>query len=133
MPEQVTETVNPWFVQLPFTNTSSQTSSDGIHYDSSAAHDEDGVTDSMDDQGTDANVEGGEQWLYDMVCYPKDQTGNPTLDKSVRNAYSNTIPPVRILPEQIRTGPSMPEQIMYPQIIQRPLWYITMIPMGKQG
>ena len=91
VPEQVTETVNPWFVQLPFTNTSSQTSSDGIHYDSSAAHDEDGVTDSMDDQGTDANVEGGEQWLYDMVCYPKDQTGNPTLDKSVRNAYSNTI------------------------------------------
>ena len=93
VPEQVTETVNPWFVQLPFTNTSSQISSDGIHYDSSGAHDEDGVTNSMDDQGTDANVEGGEQWLYDMVCYPKDQTGNPTLDKSVRNAYSNTISP----------------------------------------
>lgn len=93
VPEQVTETVNPWFVQLPFTNTSSQTSSDGIHYDTSAAHDDDGVTDSINDQGTEANVEGGEQWLYDMVCYPKDQTGNPTLDKSVRNAYSNSISP----------------------------------------
>lgn len=93
VPEQVTETVNPWFVQIPFTNTSSQTSTDGIHYGSSAAHDEDGVTNSLDDQGTDANVEGGEQWLYDMVCYPKDQTGNPTLDKSVRNAYSNTVSP----------------------------------------
>ena len=93
VPEQVTDTVNPWFVQLPFTNTSSQISTDGIHYDSSAAHDENGVTNSMDDQGTDANVEGGEQWLYDMVCYPKDQTGNPTLDKSVRNAYSNTVSP----------------------------------------
>lgn len=57
VPEQVTDTVNPWFVQLPFTNA----------------------------------VEGNE-WLYDMVCYPKNQTGNPTLDKSVRNAYSNTVP-----------------------------------------
>ena len=55
VPEQVTDTVNPWFVSLPFTNMS------------------------------------GEQWLYDMVCYPKNQTGNPTLDKSVRNAYSNTL------------------------------------------
>ncbi len=54
VPEQVTETVNPWFVSLPF---------------------------------TDAD---GEKWLYDMYCYPKNQTGNPTLDKSVRNAYSNT-------------------------------------------
>ena len=58
VPEQVTETVNPWFVQLPFTN-----------------------------EGTN----GGDYWLYDMSVYPKNQTGNPTLDKSVRNAYSNTV------------------------------------------
>lgn len=56
VPEQVTSTVNPWFISLPFTST--------------AADPDDG------------------QWLYDMVCYPKNQTGNPTLDKSVRNADS---------------------------------------------
>ena len=58
VPEQVTETVNPWFVQLPFTNEGEN---------------------------------GGDYWLYDMSVYPKNQTGNPTLDKSVRNAYSNTV------------------------------------------
>ncbi|MDO4323369.1 MAG: SpaA isopeptide-forming pilin-related protein [Lachnospiraceae bacterium] len=61
VPEQVVETVNPWFASLPFTNISS---------------------DEVDN--------GGDYWLYDMTCYPKNQTGNPTLDKSVRNAYSNT-------------------------------------------
>ncbi len=33
---------------------------------------------------TDAD---GEEWLYDMTCYPKNQSGNPTLDKLVRNAH----------------------------------------------
>ena len=51
VPEEVVETVNPWFVQLPFTDAE------------------------------------GEEWLYDMTCYPKNQTGNPTLDKLVRNAH----------------------------------------------
>lgn len=55
VPEQVTDTVNPWFAQLPFTSAD------------------------------------GDSWLYDMNVYPKNQTGNPTLDKSVRNAYSNTV------------------------------------------
>lgn len=54
VPEYVTETVNPWFVTLPFT--------DG----------------------------DGEQWFYDMTCYPKNQTGNPTLDKLVREAGEYT-------------------------------------------
>lgn len=27
----------------------------------------------------------GESWFYDVVCYPKNQTGVPTLDKKVRN------------------------------------------------
>ena len=62
VPENITDTVNPWFVQLPFTN--------------------------FDDEEPE---NGGEQWLYDMTCYPKNQSGNPTLDKSVRNAYSNTV------------------------------------------
>ena len=85
------ETVNPWFVQLPFTNTSAQTSEDGVSYGSNGSHAEDGVTNSESADGTQAHESGGESWLYDMVVYPKNQTGNPTLDKSVRNAYSNTI------------------------------------------
>lgn len=63
VPEQVTTTVNPWFVSLPFTNIT------GSQADTKA---------------------GGDYWLYNMDCYPKNQTGNPTLDKSVRNAYSST-------------------------------------------
>lgn len=91
VPENVTETVNPWFVQIPFTNTSAQTSADGVTYDTNGAHAADGVTNSGNATGTEANTSGGEQWLYDMTVYPKNQTGNPTLDKSVRNAYSNTL------------------------------------------
>ena len=48
-PENVTYTTNPWFVQLP---------------------------------STDSNVD---DWFYDVICYPKNETGNPTLDKRVRN------------------------------------------------
>lgn len=51
VPENVTSTVNPWFVQLPMTDIE------------------------------------GDQWFYDIECYPKNQTGHPTLDKMVRNAY----------------------------------------------
>ena len=64
VPEQVIDTTNPWFVSLPFTNMT------GSQADTKA---------------------GGDFWLYDMDCYPKNQTGNPTLDKSVRNAYSSTV------------------------------------------
>lgn len=64
VPEQVTDTTNPWFVSLPFTNMAPQ-------------------------EGTaEGSPNGGDKWLYDMVVYPKNQTGNPTLDKSVRNAYN---------------------------------------------
>ena len=49
VPEDVTYTTNPWFVQLP---------------------------------STDSN---GDDWFYDVVCYPKNETGYPTLDKRVRN------------------------------------------------
>lgn len=50
VPENVTETVAPWFVQLPMTTSD------------------------------------GTEWFYDVTCYPKNQSGNPTLDKLVRNA-----------------------------------------------
>lgn len=49
VPEDVTYTTNPWFVQLPMT----------------------------DSEGND--------WFYDVVCYPKNETGVATLDKRVRN------------------------------------------------
>ena len=72
VPEQVTSTVNPWFLTLPFTNTTADDNAETGHAD-------DGVTDKI----------GGEKWLYDYVAYPKNQTGNPTIDKAVRNAYSS--------------------------------------------
>lgn len=34
-------------------------------------------------------VDGGE-WIYDLTVYPKNQTGNPTLDKTVREAKNST-------------------------------------------
>lgn len=49
VPEDVTYTTNPWFVQLPSTDSE------------------------------------GDDWSYDVVCYPKNETGIPTLDKRVRN------------------------------------------------
>lgn len=49
VPEDVTYTTNPWFVQLPSTDSE------------------------------------GDDWFYDVVCYPKNETGIPTLDKRVRN------------------------------------------------
>ena len=69
VPEEVTVTVAPWLVSLPFTNISDS---------EQTAQDEDTNTIS-------------ETWLYDATCYPKDQTGNPTLDKMVRNAYGNIL------------------------------------------
>ena len=32
----------------------------------------------------------GSEWTYDIVIYPKNQTGNPTLDKTVRESKSST-------------------------------------------
>ena len=49
VPEDVTYTTNPWFVQLPSTDSE------------------------------------GDDWFYDVVCYPKNETGIPPLDKRVRN------------------------------------------------
>lgn len=49
VPEDVTDTTDPWFVQLPMTDA------------------------------------GGESWFYDVTCYPKNQTGDPILDKKVKD------------------------------------------------
>ena len=32
----------------------------------------------------------GSEWIYDIVTYPKNQTGNPTLDKTVREKKNST-------------------------------------------
>ena len=32
----------------------------------------------------------GSEWIYDLTVYPKNQTGNPTLDKTVRESKSST-------------------------------------------
>lgn len=54
VPENVTCTVNPFFVSLPMTT-----------------------------------VDGAE-WNYDVTLYPKNETGNPTLEKTVREAQADT-------------------------------------------
>lgn len=59
VPENVIETVDPFFVTLPF-------------------------TDSYNADGS-GNVENGAEWLYDIELYPKNQTGNPTLIKQVED------------------------------------------------
>ncbi|MCD8323650.1 MAG: SpaH/EbpB family LPXTG-anchored major pilin [Clostridiales bacterium] len=53
VPEEVTETVNPWFAALPYTDADS------------------------------------DAWSYDLTCIPKNQTGEPDLEKLVRNASEN--------------------------------------------
>ena len=65
VPEEVTSTTDPWFVSLPFTN----------------------VDDSDNTAQDSDNTAGGEHWIYNAFCYPKNITGNPTIDKLVRNAF----------------------------------------------
>lgn len=64
VPEMVTSTVNPFFVSLPMTTISGN--------DNSSA------------------PEGGTKWNYDVVVYPKNETGIPTLEKTVREAKADT-------------------------------------------
>ena len=54
VPENVTCTVNPFFVSLPMTTTD------------------------------------GAEWNYDVTVYPKNETGNPTLEKTVRESAEDT-------------------------------------------
>lgn len=64
VPEMVTSTTNPFFVSLPMTTVSGDANS--------------------------ASPEGGHQWNYDVVVYPKNETGIPSLEKTVREAKSDT-------------------------------------------
>lgn len=64
VPEMVTSTTNPFFVSLPMTTVSGDANS--------------------------ASPEGGHFWNYDVVVYPKNETGIPSLEKTVREAQKDT-------------------------------------------
>ncbi len=64
VPEEVTSTVNPFFISLPMTTVSGDANSE--------------------------SPEGGHQWNYDVTVYPKNETGIPTLEKAVRESKADT-------------------------------------------
>lgn len=61
VPEMVTSTCNPFFISLPMTSVN----------------------------GTNA-ADGGTRWIYDVTVYPKNLTGIPTLDKTLRENKDDT-------------------------------------------
>lgn len=64
VPEMVTSTTNPFFVSLPMTTVTGNDNS--------------------------ASQNGGTAWNYDVVVYPKQETGIPTLEKTVRESKADT-------------------------------------------
>ncbi len=63
-PEMITSSTNPFLISLPMTTVSGDSNS--------------------------ASPEGGHEWNYDVVVYPKNETGIPTLEKTVREASKDT-------------------------------------------
>ncbi len=61
VPEMVTYTTDPFLVSVPMTSVN----------------------------GTNAE-NGGEEWIYDITLYPKNETGIPSLEKTVREAMKDT-------------------------------------------
>ena len=61
VPEMVTSTTAPFFVSLPMTSVN----------------------------GTNAS-DGGDRWIYDVTLYPKNLTGIPTLEKTLREDMADT-------------------------------------------
>ena len=61
VPEMVTSTTNPFLVSLPMTSVN----------------------------GTNAN-DGGERWTYDVTLFPKNLTGIPSLEKTLREQIADT-------------------------------------------
>ena len=66
VPEMVTNTTAPFFVSLPMTTV------DG------------------DANKNSSNPDGGHEWNYDVVVYPKNETGIPTLEKTLREKKEDT-------------------------------------------
>ena len=63
-PEMVTSSTSPFFISLPMTTVSGDSNS--------------------------ASPEGGHFWNYDVVVYPKNNTGIPSLRKDIREAQKDT-------------------------------------------
>ncbi len=61
VPEMVIDTTAPFFVSLPMTSVN----------------------------GSNAN-DGGARWMYDVTLYPKNLTGIPTLEKTLRESKTDT-------------------------------------------
>ncbi len=61
VPEMVIDTTTPFFVSLPMTSVN----------------------------GSNAN-DGGARWMYDVTLYPKNLTGIPTLEKTLRESKTDT-------------------------------------------
>ena len=64
VPEMVTNTTNPFFVSIPMTTVTGNSHS--------------------------VSQSGGTEWLYDVTVYPKNETGIPTLEKTVRESKPDT-------------------------------------------
>ena len=64
VPEMVTSTTNPFFVSLPMTTVTGNENSE--------------------------SQDGGTAWNYNVVVYPKQETGIPTLEKTVRESKIDT-------------------------------------------
>ena len=64
VPEAVTSTTNSFFISLPMSTVSGNANS--------------------------ASPEGGHFWNYDVVVYPKNNTGIPSLEKMIREAQEDT-------------------------------------------
>lgn len=61
VPEAVTETTAPFFISLPMTSVNGGNADDG-----------------------------GARWIYDVTLYPKNMTGIPSLEKTLREAKADT-------------------------------------------
>lgn len=61
VPENVVSTTDPFLISLPMTSVN----------------------------GTNA-TDGGSRWIYDVTVYPKNQTGDPTLEKTLRESSGST-------------------------------------------
>ncbi|MDD7651155.1 MAG: SpaH/EbpB family LPXTG-anchored major pilin, partial [Firmicutes bacterium] len=61
VPEMVIDTTAPFFVSLPMTSVDGNNATDG-----------------------------GTRWMYDVTLYPKNLTGIPTLEKTLRESQNNT-------------------------------------------
>ncbi|MBQ9166814.1 MAG: SpaH/EbpB family LPXTG-anchored major pilin, partial [Oscillospiraceae bacterium] len=61
VPEYVTTTCNPFLLSVPMTSVSGSNATDG-----------------------------GTRWIYDVVCFPKNLTGIPTLEKQLKENVNDT-------------------------------------------